>query len=186
MTLRGTDLVGSALASALLALLAFGCGDRPTLEGGEGCDLNSDCAPPFVCRLDRCRIECAGSRDCPIGSLCVTDADGVGSCRLDDETECELDSDCPSPLVCRSAACTNECLTDDDCPAGSLCADDPSADGAGCFDPAETECRQPSDCPPDLSCTPDGRCRQECREDRDCRDGASCQATTGLSMCVPQ
>jgi len=171
---------------ALLALLLLaGCGERPVFDPGEGCSLSSDCEAPFVCRLERCRAECATVRDCPIGSLCVRDADGIGSCRLADEGVCTLDGECPSPLVCRAGACTNECVVDSDCTAGSVCAMDTESGLLGCFDPSATECVQPSDCPPDFACKADGRCRPICREDRDCRDGAACQRVDGVAMCLP-
>jgi len=143
----------------LILLVALGCGDRPTFDPGDGCTLSSDCESPFVCRLERCRAECAGVRDCPLGSLCVRDADGIGACRLSDESECALDGECPAPLVCRAGACTNECAIDDDCSAGSVCAMDEGSGLLGCFDPSETECAQPSDCPTDFVCKGDGRCR---------------------------
>ncbi len=170
----------------LLAMLVLaGCGDRPTVDLGEGCSLNSDCESPYVCRLERCRIECARIRDCPIGSLCLPDANGIGACRLDDESECTLDGECTAPLVCRAGACTNECEVDGDCTAGSVCAMDMETGELGCFDPSDTECIQPSDCPPDFVCKADGRCRPICREDRDCRDGASCTTVDGVAMCLP-
>lgn len=171
---------------ALLALMALtvGCGERPTFDPGEGCTLSSDCEAPFVCRLERCRAECAGVRDCPLGSLCVRDADGIGACRLSDEAECMLDGECPLPLVCRSGACTNECAVDADCAAGSVCSMDPESGELGCSDPSDTECTRPSDCPPDFVCKGDGRCRPICREDRDCRDGALCEVIDGAAMCV--
>lgn len=169
-----------------LTLLALvGCGDRPVLDLGDGCTLSSDCATPYVCRLERCREECANVRDCPLGSLCLPDADGVGACRLADEAECELDGECTPPWVCRAGACTEECATDDDCSAGSVCAMDEESGLLGCFDPSDTECAQPSDCPPDFACKGDGRCRPICREDRDCRDGAVCTMVDGVAMCEP-
>lgn len=168
----------------VLLLLLAGCGDRPTFDPGEGCTLSSDCESPYVCRLERCRAECATIRDCPIGSLCVRDGDGIGACRLGDEAECTLDGECPTPLVCRAGACTNECVVDSDCTAGSVCAMDMDTELLGCFDPSDTECTRASDCPPDFTCKADGRCRPICREDRDCRDGALCEVIDGAAMCV--
>ncbi len=171
------------LPLTLLALV--GCGERPVFEPGEGCTLSSDCVTPFVCRLERCRAECATIRDCPLGSLCVRDADGIGACRLSDEAECELDGECTAPLVCRAGACTNECVEDGDCTAGSVCAMDPASGELGCFDPSDTECSRASDCPDDYVCKADGRCRPICREDRDCRDGSVCTVVGELAMCEP-
>ena len=175
--------VAPALACLLLAV---GCGERPTFDPGDGCTLNSDCFEPYVCRLDRCRSECARARDCPLGSQCLADGDGVGACRLDDEATCAGDADCRLPLVCRAGACTNECSADRECTAGSLCLADEATGAAGCFDPATMGCVHPSECLSGFACHPDGRCRPECREDRDCRDGASCVLTDGpLGACEP-
>lgn len=136
---------------------------------GVSCERNTQCDAPLVCRLGRCRQECASARDCAIGSICVRDAQGVGACRLPDEALCARPSDCAAPLVCRAGACTNECASDRDCAPGSLC------DGeAGCVDLAEHACVLDSECAP-LVCARDGRCRDECLSDRDCRAGSACR-----------
>lgn len=170
-------LGGAVLA---LALLAAGC-DRTELRLGEDCELNSDCASPLVCRLERCRVECRGTRDCAIGLLCIPDEDGVGACQLEDE--CQLASDCPPGLVCTDHRCTTECVADIDCPAGARCEAGP--DGVlGCVDRSEESCQLSSDCAPGLRCAPDRRCREPCRADRDCRDGRSCLSmATGPTVC---
>lgn len=172
--------------AACLALFVAltGCSDRPVFEAGDGCALNSDCEPPLVCRLERCRAECAGTRDCELGSICVRDESGLGSCRLMDEAECTLNSDCPSPLVCRFAQCTNECAVDADCLAGSMCTADDTTGELGCFDPSEMGCLQDSDCDTGRVCKPDGRCREECVSDRDCRDGLTCTGPAGMRVCA--
>ena len=161
-------LTGLALASCMLA----GCTQT---RGGLGlqCERNSECQSPLVCRLTRCRVQCATQRDCPIGSICLIDADGVGSCRLDDEATCARPSDCPSPLACIAGECTNECGSNRDCPAGAKC--DPTT--SGCVDIADRACVYDTECAP-LVCASDGRCRAECVEDRDCRPGAECAAGT--------
>lgn len=169
------------IAAALVALAVGGC-EREELRLGEDCELNSDCASPLVCRLERCRVECRGTRDCEVGLLCIRDEDGVGACQLEDE--CQLASDCPPGLVCTDHRCTTECATDIDCPAGARCELD--ADGVlGCVDGAEESCRLSSDCAPGLRCAPDRRCREPCRADRDCRDGRSCLSMgVGPTMCA--
>ena len=172
-------------AVALLALTLLACGERPTFEPGDTCTLNSDCYEPYVCRLERCRSECARVRDCPIGSMCIQDADGLGSCRLPDEASCAGDEDCAAPLVCRSAACTNECTTNAECTVGSVCRVDEATGASGCFDPATVACDLDSDCEPGEACQADGRCRPECRTDRDCSDGLVCDAALDeLGACV--
>lgn len=37
------------------------------LSQGSECELTSDCDAPLVCRIGRCRRECATSRDCAAG-----------------------------------------------------------------------------------------------------------------------
>jgi hypothetical protein len=166
-----------AIASAFLAL-GVGCVEPPETLGGQ-CALNSECETPLVCRLDRCRRECAATRDCPVGQLCVTDERGFGACLLPDELSCGVDSDCPASLVCRRTRCTQECVEDRDCAPGARCVD---ADGTRvCEDPTETTCRRNSDCGEGSICARDRRCRLPCRADRDCREGAACEA----GQCVP-
>ncbi|MCU0672316.1 MAG: hypothetical protein MUE69_05930 [Myxococcota bacterium] len=157
-------LYGAALTATSLL---HGCVTEVS-KLGASCERNTQCDAPLVCRLARCRQECASARDCPIGSVCVTDTLGVGACRLPDEASCVRPSDCPTPLVCLAGACTNECASDRDCAPGGLC--DPEA---GCVDLAERACVLDSECAP-LTCARDGRCREECANDRDCRVGSAC------------
>lgn len=171
---------GKLAVAVVLAATLGACGeDRGTV--GLQCERNSQCQAPLVCRLTRCRNECATARDCPAGSLCVVDGQGIGSCRLPDEDTCVLTSECPEGLVCENGQCTNECAADRDCPVGAVC------EGTGCVDLAETICVFDSDCRRgsgglDLVCASDQRCRAECISDRDCRPGEEC-ADTGL--CEP-
>lgn len=164
----------------LIGVAALGC-ERPELQLGDSCELNSDCSSPLVCRLERCRVECRGTRDCEVGLLCLPDESGVGACQL--ENECTLSSDCPPGLICAEARCTTECASDVDCPAGASCIED--RDGVlGCVDRSEEACQLNSDCAPTLRCAPDQRCRVPCRADRDCRDGRSCLSMgVGPTMC---
>ena len=173
-------------ASGVLAasmLLALGCAQRPVFTPGTDCELNSQCAAQLVCRLGRCRVECRSVRDCPVGLECVYDESGLGACQIEDERECALGSDCPTPLVCRFGRCTNACETDRDCPPGARCRED--ADGTrGCRDDADVECALNSDCATPYICAVDGRCREQCREDRDCRDGLVCEDAMEPAVCV--
>jgi hypothetical protein len=161
------------LQLAVALALVSACAETPKLESGDRCQLTSECAAPLVCRLERCRRECATTRDCPIGSSCVFDDRGFGGCQTLPETECERNSQCPAPLVCRFGQCTNECMTDEDCPAGAACLNEPTG-GMACVDMFEMECQLTSTCPEPLICAVDERCRPACRTDRDCRDGRMC------------
>jgi hypothetical protein len=92
--------------------------------------------------------------------------------------ECELNSDCDAPLVCRIGYCRVECSTSRDCAAGLDCLQDNDGLGA-CQLPAETTCTNDSDCPATLVCTM-GECANGCGACtapgpcRDCPAGADC------------
>jgi len=162
-------------------LLLSGCsGDRPELRGAT-CEVNSDCDSRLVCRLSRCRRECADHRDCGLGLQCLLNADKLGACQLEDELECRLDSECADVLVCRGGACVNECAVDLDCPPLATCSQStgstppPPCDASSdtpceCHVPeAEAQaCVYNSDCEAPLICDDDQLCRPECRADRDC------------------
>lgn len=92
--------------------------------------------------------------------------------------ECELNSDCDPPLVCRLGYCRRECSTSRDCAAGLDCLKDPSGLGA-CQLPMETHCALDSECTAPLVCTM-GECTNSCGSCtaagpcRDCPAGAQC------------
>lgn len=157
---------------ALLALL--GC-DRPVPTFGAACSLNTDCASPLVCRLQRCRRQCLDSRDCGAGLRClyIDPSEESGVCQLEEEAECTLASECTDGLVCRFGTCTTECATNRDCPPAATCRSDDGAPLA-CVEPATELCVYNSDCPAPLVCGPDQLCRLECREMRDCRPPREC------------
>lgn len=153
----------------LLASLALAACERPEFHAGAPCNLNSDCAEPLVCGLERCRRQCIDSRDCAAGLLCLrTGATSEGVCQLPEEVECALSSECPEGLACRFGTCTTECVEDRDCPEGASCELDETAGTRGCVEALTELCIYHSDCGPPLICGPDQRCRYECREDRDC------------------
>lgn len=87
--------------------------------------------------------------------------------------QCELNSQCAAPLVCRLGYCRNECATSEDCPAGLSCVLDEDGLGA-CQLPAETSCTLSSECPPSLVCR-FRECTNACETDRDCPGGARCE-----------
>ena len=165
---------------ALAALLAS-CAAELRKPRGAACDLSSDCDTPLVCRLQRCRIECATSRDCTQRTQCLTDEAGLGACQLPDETRCALDSECTPPLVCGQGRCLNQCASDRDCLGGAQCLsaaggpDEPCAgDSCVCRERAQVGCLFDGDCRSGddprywLACI-GGTCRPECVTDRDCR-----------------
>jgi alpha-tubulin suppressor-like RCC1 family protein len=157
-------------APVLALLLATACVPTPAGSAlGLACDLSSECDDPLVCRMGRCRRQCATLRDCPYGSRCVIDQDGLGACLLDDERTCVRASDCPEPLACTGGQCVNQCAEARDCPPGSHCIE------GSCSDVEGARCEHDSQCASDgLVCGPERRCRLACLGDRDCPLGARC------------
>lgn len=151
-----------------------GCSVRSRGTSGVACELASDCDAPLVCRLGRCRNECRTSGDCPPALSCVLDADGLGSCQIDEERRCLLASDCPAPLHCILAQCVNECAVDRDCPGGARCT------MGGCIDADGVSCVSDAEChrlDPATFCLA-GRCRPQCFGDRDCRNEWRCDVAS--------
>jgi alpha-tubulin suppressor-like RCC1 family protein len=169
--------VVAALAMALPC--AIGCVSPKT--AGSQCDVNSDCEAPLVCRLDRCRQACVRTRDCPPRLACALDAQGRGSCLLEEETRCVQGSDCAGGLVCRFGRCTNECEDDGDCVPPTRCFQDPETGAKGCFagDVEPTACTRDGDCEGLQRCFDDGLCRPRCLADRDCGRGEVCRTEDG-------
>ena len=90
--------------------------------------------------------------------------------RLDLGAACDLNSECPSPLVCRNDRCRTECTSERDCPAGLRCVQ--SNEGGGCTLPAEEACTADS-CPTGLVCAYE-ECRSECDALRPCTARGVC------------
>lgn len=176
------------------ALVLCGCELETPKAVGEECSVNSDCDAPLVCRVNRCRTECATSRDCALGLDCVLDEFRLGGCQVNDETVCMINSDCTQGLVCRESRaapdgfgrCVNECSSGRDCAPGQICC--PSADETlcpeataelppACIELDQDTCVYNEDCSEDRVCASDGRCRLECREagsTDDCLGGEIC------------
>lgn len=178
-----------ALALALLASSFGACAPPRRAALGTECTRNSECDAPLVCRLGFCRNECATSADCAAGLSCVlTGAPGenhrFGACQLESETDCTLDSECPTGLVCRFRQCTNACNENRDCPGGARCELDPTARGNACIDRSSTPCTLDGDCVSGEFCL-DGRCRAQCGADRDCRNDFWCDLGRTPSPCLP-
>jgi hypothetical protein len=113
-------------------VLVAGCEQGAAI--GTSCTRASECASPLVCRLGRCRSECAADVDCPIAARCLR-VSGAGSCSLIEETNCPAQP-CPTGTVCLSGECATSCATDVDCPGGPCI--DVTIGGAtvrGCGDP---------------------------------------------------
>ena len=153
--------------SLVMLVCLAGC-ERPHLNSGSECSLNSDCASPLICGLERCRRQCVDSRDCGAGLLCLAIGDRGGACQLPAEAVCSLTSECTDGLMCRFGTCTTECAEDRDCPMGATCEHDDASGASACVEPVTELCIYNSDCPAPLVCGRDQRCRYECREDRDC------------------
>lgn len=112
-----------SLAAALLTVLAS-C--QTGAATGASCARTGDCASPLVCRFGRCRSECTQQRDCPIGSICLLDESGAGSCALPDDPGCSTTQPCAAPLACFEGTCANLCdAAVVSCPLGSMCETQP-------------------------------------------------------------
>jgi hypothetical protein len=175
--------------------------DRPfhvcQLDSERKCTYNSDCPVRQVCAADaQCRDQCQGDADCLAGQTCV-----AGACAERNELNdagmlpvvskeagpssgqpCVYNSQCPSPLVCRTNLCQLECLNSLDCSDGRQCVDGrcqvpvcPEVDaGAG------KSCAFSSDCLAPLICR-SGTCTCECRVGGDCPTGYDCAG----NRCAP-
>jgi hypothetical protein len=97
-------------------------------------------------------------------------------------TECELNSACAAPLVCRLGHCRNECASSVDCPNGTACVLDSNRFGA-CQLADETSCALASECPQGLVCR-FNECTNGCETDRDCPGGARCTASEMGLACL--
>ncbi|MBX7191010.1 MAG: hypothetical protein K1X94_03080 [Sandaracinaceae bacterium] len=96
--------------------------------------------------------------------------------------ECEINSQCDAPLVCRLGYCRNECATSEDCGAGQSCVLDLDKLGV-CQLPTETHCTLATDCPPSLVCRFE-QCVNACETDRDCLGGARCVVDPAGNACL--
>ncbi|RYZ61487.1 MAG: hypothetical protein EOP08_13420 [Proteobacteria bacterium] len=168
-----------ALGMSVLLLGSASCsseeepGDKPQ---GDRCSLNSECVEPMVCGFERCRPQCATSRDCG-GRRCMRSTATANVCQLDDESTCSHNSECPGSQICASdLQCRDACVTAKDCVSGQECID------SVCVEPAELQpdgtltsrapadgvaCTYATECPGTLVCL-DGVCAIECLEDKDC------------------
>jgi hypothetical protein len=103
--------------------------------------------------------------------------------------QCELNSDCDAPLVCRFGYCRVECDSARDCAVGFDCIFDNEERGA-CQLEADLGCALNSDCAMPLVCTM-GECTNRCNcpdpemPCPDCAPGAACvTADDGSTACL--
>jgi len=103
--------------------------------------------------------------------------------------QCDLNSDCDAPLICRFGYCRIECDSARDCAAGFDCIFDNEQRG-GCQLEIDLGCSVNSDCADVLVCTM-GECTNRCGCDAtevpcpDCAPGAACvTADDGTPACL--
>lgn len=106
---------------------------------------------------------------------CIPPRSGLGA-------ECELNSECATPLVCRLGYCRVECATSEDCTVGLACVLDAQRIGC-CQLPSERSCALASDCPAGLVCRFE-QCTNACETDRDCPGGARCEQDGDVRACI--
>lgn len=120
-----------ATSFVMASILASACQAGPT--AGPVCTRNADCSAPLVCRLGRCRSECASQRDCPAGARCFLDADRLGACSVAADV-CTETAQCGG-LACIDGQCDNPCTSVVDCAPGSIC--ESTGSRARCVRPAD-------------------------------------------------
>lgn len=96
---------------------------------------------------------------------------------LEPGAECDLNTECAAPLVCRLGHCRVECRSQRDCAPDLECVRDERGLGA-CQLPKETDCTLSSECEDFLLCHY-GRCTNACASDRDCPPGSHCTEEPG-------
>jgi hypothetical protein len=136
-----------------------------------------------VCRLGRCRVDCANDRDCAAGARCVFGAESAGACTIASEATCTSDS-CASGLVCTSAGCRDACT--DVCRGGNVCQAGiclPGDTDAGVIGDAGTAgailCAHTSDCTAPRICVDTDLisiCEMPCTTGADCSGDVDCAA----------
>jgi alpha-tubulin suppressor-like RCC1 family protein len=118
---------------------------------GTPCARSTECSNPLVCRLGRCRSECAANRDCPLGAQCFLDPAGLGACELEADHQCGSGGTvCPSGLTCLGSECVRACTMSSDCPADGLCSVVTGSSTSVCTDP-----RTPADAGPPIDASAD-------------------------------
>ena len=109
----------------------------------------------------------------------------LGGCADEDSlalgAQCDLNSDCEAPLVCRLERCRNECTVSRDCPLGARCVVDNEGLGSCTLD-REDDCTGAEDCPETLHCVV-GACRNLCEGDDDCASDATCRPVEDRMAC---
>lgn len=108
-------------------------------------------------------------------------AGGCGGEKISIGGQCNLTSECDTPLVCRLGHCRSECATSRDCPVGAQCLLDAQKIGS-CQLVEEQSCDLDSECTLPLVCRRRG-CVSGCEAERDCPPGARCVARDG-SACA--
>jgi alpha-tubulin suppressor-like RCC1 family protein len=121
---------------ALLAVMVLVVGCESGARLGDSCARAAECSTPLVCRLARCRSECAANRDCPVGATCLLDESGLGACSVEVDRRCGSGgTECPTPLSCAFDRCVNTCTTAADCPSDGECREAPGVGRSFCFAP---------------------------------------------------
>jgi peptidoglycan-associated lipoprotein len=126
---------GYIVAGLFLLALGVGCSSRTYPK----CDNDTDCnveGHKGVCIDGTCQ-ECGKDGDCQSGFRCERN-------RCVPKPECEADSQCTAPKVCRNARCVLECTQDTDCGGGQSCK--------------SNRCVSKGPCTKDTECGPKGKC----------------------------
>jgi len=96
-------------------------------------------------------------------------------------SNCSINSDCDSPLVCAFGRCHSECAESRDCPSGQRCIS--STAGGVCQLAQESTCNTGTLCQSNQVCGSDQQCRLECTSMGGCIAGDYCLTAGGPGAC---
>jgi hypothetical protein len=78
VTKTGCDINRTCYLSGSSTICDISSGE---LRPPQACSFPRDCLPGLTCAAGHCRVVCAASTTCPVGSTCQTEADALfGSC----------------------------------------------------------------------------------------------------------
>ena len=134
----------------VVAAVAWGLGCKPAYPK---CDNDGNCntdGHKGVCIDGTCQ-ECGKDGDCQAGFVCRSNM-----CKP--KPECENDTQCTNPKICRGEKCVLECAQDTDCGSGQQCKNNRCA--------VKAECAKDGDCTGGAKCV-EGSCQapQACTMD---------------------
>lgn len=96
-------------------------------------------------------------------------------------SNCSINSDCNSPLICAFGRCHIACTVSSDCSLGERCV--LTGTSGSCQLPAETTCSTATACQPGEVCGTDMQCRASCTVNASCAMGDYCLPSGTNNAC---